>query len=112
MGMIREGLASSSRSKNSKSTRAALREYRLKFTPPSRSAAPNGELRPKSSRGPIRGGQQLNAAGCAVVNLQYFQNLFVPFERWNQIRAGHLRTRPAQHFPGDFEAAIERRSYR
>ena len=40
------GVASSSRSKNSSSTPVAVRENRLKLTPPSTTVAPRGELRP------------------------------------------------------------------
>src|SRR5947207_10186489 len=44
--MTRDGLASSSRSKNTSSTPEAVRENRLKLTPPSTTVAPRGELRP------------------------------------------------------------------
>src|SRR4029077_9413137 len=49
MGITREGRAAPSRSKNSRVTPAALREKRLKFTPPGRTVAPSGELRPRLS---------------------------------------------------------------
>src|SRR5262245_32053330 len=46
MGMTRRGVASSARSKSSSSTLVALRENRLKLTPPSTTVAPRGERRP------------------------------------------------------------------
>ena len=46
MGMTREGRASSTRSKKSRSILAALREKTEKFAPPFISVAPNGSLRP------------------------------------------------------------------
>src|SRR5205814_2153983 len=45
----REGVASSSRPKNWSSTPVAVREKRLKLTPPSATVAPSGELRPTGS---------------------------------------------------------------
>src|ERR1043165_1137779 len=42
----RAGFASSSRSNNNSSTLEAVRENRLKLTPPSTTVAPRGELRP------------------------------------------------------------------
>ena len=44
--ITRSGRMSSSRSKNSNSTPVALREYRLKLTPPSTTVAPRGALWP------------------------------------------------------------------
>src|SRR5262249_41506731 len=46
MRTTRDGLPSSSRSKSSSSTPDAVRENRLKLTPPSTTVAPSGELRP------------------------------------------------------------------
>src|SRR5829696_9224579 len=49
MSIVRDGLASSSRSNSSSSIFVALRENTLKLTPPGRTLAPIGELIPAAS---------------------------------------------------------------
>src|SRR5215469_6750748 len=106
--MVRAGLASSSRSKKSSSTLEAFREYRLKFTPPSRGVAPRGELRPKSSVA-VMGRYYCEAGAGGMYRLQNLENLFVAFEGRNQVRSGHFRARPLEHLARHLEAAVARR---
>src|SRR5580704_1952373 len=71
--MTREGRVSSSRSKKSRSTPVADREYRLKFAPLPDTVAPSGTLKPHAGSGApsraagLSGGAFLGRAASVVI---------------------------------------------